>query len=148
MKSGRAVAGVLRALRYAWASPNTLIGCLLALPALVGGGRARPHEGVLEVFGGWLDPLLRFAVPIPGGARAMTFGHVVVARTGADLEETRGHERVHVSQCERWGPLFIPAYLAASLWAAIRGRGAYRGNRFEREAFERCAPSNGPREPR
>jgi hypothetical protein len=94
---------------------------------------------VIEAQGGWLRPLLRRAVPLPGGARAVTFGHVVLARTEADLVDTRVHERVHVRQYERWGPLFLFAYLGSSVWAAIRGRGAYRGNRFEREAFERTS---------
>jgi hypothetical protein len=40
-----------------------------------------------------------------------------------------------VRQCERWGPLFLPAYAIASLSAWVRGRDPYEGNRFEREAF-------------
>jgi hypothetical protein len=51
------------------------------------------------------------------------------------LDETRAHERVHVAQCERWGPLFVPAYLAAGAWAWARGRHPYFDNPFEREAF-------------
>ena len=38
-------------------------------------------------------------------------------------------------QWERWGPAFPFAYLAASLWALLRGRDPYLGNRFEREAW-------------
>ena len=38
-------------------------------------------------------------------------------------------------QYERWGPFFIPAYLAASLWMLVTGRDPYRENPFEREAF-------------
>jgi hypothetical protein len=45
----------------------------------------------------------------------MTLDHVVIARDRDSLESTRDHERVHVRQCEVWGPLFVPAYLAASL---------------------------------
>jgi hypothetical protein len=41
---------------------------------------------------------------------------------------------VHVRQCERWGPAFIPAYVLAGAWAWVRHRGAYDGNRFEVEA--------------
>ena len=65
----------------------------------------------------------------------MTLGHVVIARDEHLLEETRAHERVHVRQCERWGPLFIPAYLAASLVLWLVGRRAYEDNPFEREAY-------------
>jgi hypothetical protein len=50
------------------------------------------------------------------------------------LESTRKHKRVHVSHCERWGVLFVPAYLAAGAWAFIRGGHPYFDNRFEREA--------------
>jgi hypothetical protein len=42
---------------------------------------------------------------------------------------------VHVRQCEAWGPLFVPAYLAASLAAAARGRSFYYDNRFEVQAY-------------
>jgi hypothetical protein len=41
-----------------------------------------------------------------------------------------------VRQYERWGPAFLPAYLAAALWGAARGAGAYHGNFFERQAFD------------
>lgn len=46
-------------------------------------------------------------------------------------EETFEHELVHVRQYELWGPLFVPIYLIASLWAHGRGGNAYRDNRFE-----------------
>ena len=50
----------------------------------------------------------------------MTLGHVVIARNAELLDKTRDHERVHVRQCERWGPLFIPVYLLLSFiaWSA------------------------------
>jgi uncharacterized protein (DUF2062 family) len=66
----------------------------------------------------------------------MTLGHVVIAGDAQSLESTRAHERVHVRQCELWGPLFVPAYLAASLWALLRGRDFYFDNWFEVEAFQ------------
>ena len=143
---------LLRFARYAWASPNTLVGLAFVPVALMPSfGRPRSRwrtlgvpprlrvvDGVLELHGPWIAMLLRRAVPIEGGALAMTFGHVVVARDGRALEVSRAHERVHVRQSERWGPLFIPAYLVASAWAWWRGRGAYEGNAFEVEAY-RCA---------
>ena len=73
---------------------------------------------------------------MPGGAAALTLGHVVIARDDWSLESTRAHERVHVRQCEAWGPFFVPAYLAASLSAFLRGRNFYFDNRFEVEAFD------------
>ena len=36
---------------------------------------------------------------------------------------------------QRWGPLFIPAYLTASLLQLVRGRRPYEDNPFEREAY-------------
>jgi hypothetical protein len=109
-----------------------VIGLVLAA-ACVGRGRARVVDGVLEVHGPLVRALLRRA-PIPGGAAAITFGHIVLASDAAALEATRTHERVHVRQCEIWGPAFIPAYLLASAWALTRGGDAYHDNCFEREA--------------
>jgi hypothetical protein len=65
----------------------------------------------------------------------MTLGHVVLGVDRQQLRRTRAHERVHVRQSERWGPLFLPAYAAASVWCIIRGRTAYFDNPFEREAY-------------
>lgn len=122
---------------YLWTLPTTSVGLLVAVPTLLTGGRARWHTGVLEVDGGFAAFLLARLVPLPGGATAMTLGHVVIARDPAAHTRTRAHERVHVRQCERWGPLFIPAYLVTSLVLKLRGRDAYHDNFFEREAFEK-----------
>jgi hypothetical protein len=65
--------------------------------------------------------------------------HIVVGCDIHCLERTRRHERVHVRQVERWGPLFIPAYFTASLIARLRGGDAYLDNCFEREAYDRSA---------
>jgi len=123
-----------RALAYVWASPGSLLGLGFALPALFGRGRARVVSGVLEISGGLAAPFLARFVPLPGGASAMTLGHVVLGRDAAALERTRAHERVHVAQYERWGPLFIPAYLLVSAWLLARGRDPYADNPFERAA--------------
>jgi hypothetical protein len=130
----RALTRSLRLLGYVWALPNTLLGLLMVPLALMAGGRTRRASGVLEVQGGGAAWLLRHAIPLRGGAAALTLGHVVVGRDDADLERTRSHERVHVRQCERWGPFFIPAYLVAGLLAVLRGGHAYRDNWFEVEA--------------
>ncbi len=128
---------VLKPLVYLWAFPTTLVGLLATVPTLLSGGRARWHSGVLEVWGGFSAFALSKLVPMPGGASAMTLGHVVIARDAACHTRTRSHERIHVRQCERWGPLFIPAYLLASAVLKMRGRDAYHDNPFEREAFEK-----------
>ena len=62
--------------------------------------------------------------------RAITFGHVVLSVDELD-PTTLDHEIVHVRQYERWGPLFFPAYLFASLAARLRGGHGYRDNPFE-----------------
>jgi hypothetical protein len=126
--------GVLRLHRYAWASPASAVGLALASLGLWR-GRISLVEGIVEAQGPALAWVLTHLVPLRGGAAAMTFGHVVIARDAGCLESSRAHERVHVRQYERWGPLFIPAYLAGSLWAILRRRHPYFGNPFEIEAF-------------
>lgn len=125
----------LRLLAYLWASPVTLVGLSAAGLAVTTGGGARLERGVLEAHGGAVAWLLQHAPTLPRGAAAMTLGHVVIARTPWDLERTREHERVHVRQCERWGPLFFPAYGIGSLIAWWRTGRAYRDNFLEREAY-------------
>jgi hypothetical protein len=132
----------VRLLRYVWALPNTLVGLLFLPPLLLTGGRARFVSGVLELHGWLAAALLRRCVPLPGGAAAITFGHVVVARDAASLAATREHERVHVRQCEVWGPAFIPAYLLAGLVSFFARTGAYEGNYFERQARGAGPPLN------
>ena len=122
-------------LRYAWASPNTLLGLLLVVLAFLSRGRVRLVDGVLETAGGIPAFFLRWMPIGSDGAAAMTLGHVVVGRDEARLRVTRAHERVHVAQYERWGPFFLPAYGLSSLACLCTGKEAYRDNRFEREAY-------------
>jgi hypothetical protein len=120
---------------YLWAAPATLIG-LAAIPvALVQGGRVSIVGGVVEAHGGVITRLLRIGLPGIGPGAAITFGHVVLACDDACLGIYRDHERVHVRQYERWGPFFIPLYLAAAAIAWWKGQDPYRDNPFEREAF-------------
>jgi len=125
-----------RLLAIIWTSPWTLLGIALGGLGLVTGGGVRCVGRVLEFHGGWLAWLLRSA-PIAGGATAMTLGHTVLARTAGDLDRTREHELVHVAQYERWGPLFVPAYLGCSAWLWLRGRDPYWDNPFERDAYNK-----------
>lgn len=120
--------------RYAWAFPNTIIGLIFVPAACLPGGGLSVIDGVLELHGPLIAAILRHNIPLPGGASAITFGHIVLGRDSAALVDTRQHERVHVRQCELWGPLFIPAYVLAGVWAFVNGTGAYHGNYFEREA--------------
>ena len=125
----------MRLLRYLWAAPTTVIGLMFVPLALLSGGRAQVVDGVLEIYGGLCRFFLRRCTLLRGGASALTLGHVVLGRDRTCLEVTRAHERVHVRQAERWGPLFLPAYAIAALVALLRGGSAYRDNRFEREAY-------------
>ena len=125
-----------RPLVYLWASPASLLGLSLIPIAVLQGGRARIVQGVVEAHGGIITRLLRRGLPWVGAGAAMTLGHVVWGCDAQCLEQTREHERVHVCQYERWGPFFIPLYLALSAFAAARGRDPYHDNPFEREAFD------------
>lgn len=122
-----------RAIGYLWALPVTLVGVGVALGARAGGARLAWREGVLEAAGGPLGPLLRRGYP-PMAIAAITLGHVVLAQAQDDLDRTRAHERAHVRQFERFGPLFPLLYLGASVAARCRGGDLYRDNWFEREA--------------
>jgi hypothetical protein len=123
-----------RLLAYAWAAPYSLLGLFFGLMGLLFGAHARLREGALEFAFGARRSRLR----APGGFAAITFGHVILGTDEATLAAVRAHEQVHVRQYERWGPLFIPAYLLSSLVQVLRGRSPYRDNRFEREAFAKA----------
>jgi hypothetical protein len=120
---------------YLWASPTSVVGLALVPFVLLMKGHLQIVDGVLELHGPPVSWLLRRCVPIPGGALAMTLGHVVLGRDRRSLAVTRRHERVHVRQCEVWGPAFIPAYLIAASWGFVTRTGAYHGNVFERQAM-------------
>jgi hypothetical protein len=127
---------LIRLSAYLWALPTSMIGLAVMTGALLSGGRAHWVSGVIEVHGGFAAFALRRLVPLRGGARAITLGHVVLGLDAAVLDATRRHERVHVRQAERWGPLFVPAYLLASLLIWLRGGNGYLDNPFEREAYK------------
>jgi hypothetical protein len=129
-----------RLLIYIWVLPTTLVGLLFVPLALMTGGRLRILDGAVEVYGGLVSFFLRRCTIFKGGVSAMTLGHVILGLDAATLDLARTHEHVHIRQCERWGPLFIPAYLLGSLIALMRGGHAYRDNPFEKEAFgDRCS---------
>ena len=120
-------------LRYLWASPNTAVGLLGVLAAVLTGGRARVVGGCVEAHGGAAAWLLRRGV-IGGPAAAVTIGHVVLGRDADCLDRTRRHERVHVRQFERWGPFTMPVYVAVAVYLRVRGLHPYLDHPFEREA--------------
>lgn len=123
----------MRALRYVWAGPATVLGLVLSAAALWRGG-LRIVDGAIETHGPLLRWGLRHLVPLGGGAAVITLGHVVLGTDGPALHRTRAHERVHVRQYEHWGVFLLPAYGIASMTAWLRGGHPYLDNRFEVEA--------------
>ncbi len=123
----------LKLLQILWAAPYTLIGLALGTLAVLSGGGMQRESGVWEFYGGWLVRALD-RLPLEN-VQAMTLGHTVIGRSRPALDFTRDHERVHVRQYERWGPLLGPAYLICSVVLWCQGRDAYRDNPFEREAY-------------
>lgn len=110
----------MRILRYLWALPWSVVGCVLA-PFFK---KRYAVRGVLLAEGA------RWPRRLGWRYRAITFGHVVLSIGELDLD-TLDHELVHVRQYERWGPFFVPAYLLASLRAELAGHHRYRDNAFE-----------------
>ena len=115
---------MLTALGFVWTLPNTVIGVVAGLltfqPPRIAHGLLlfdrRPRG--LTVFLRAID------------REAMTLGYVVVS--ASPVEGTLlAHERAHVAQYRRWGPLFIPVYLGL---AAVYG---YRRHPMERAAVGR-----------
>jgi uncharacterized membrane protein len=127
----------LRAMRYLWAFPATILGLAFVPQAWLSHGKARVVEGVLEVQGPLVALFLRNC---PVSASAMTLGHVILGCDQQCLDRTRRHEHVHVRQYERWGPLMIPAYLTCSAVLFMRGLDPYLDNPFERQAYDAESP--------
>ena len=117
-----------RALRYVWASPCSLVGLLLAALAGMFGADWKSVGGTLEVA---MAPNRPPGSPWRLPFRAITLGHVILGAHPVELARLRAHERAHVRQYEAWGPLFLLAYPADSLWQWLRGRRPYLDNRFE-----------------
>lgn len=120
--------------RYLWAGPYSLVGLLLGGLAMLLGGTARVRWGVVEIAGGALGRLCA-RLPAPLSFSAITLGHVILGTDHSTLLQMRRHEHVHVRQYERWGPLYVPAYLLSSMVQLLRGRNPYRDNYFERQAY-------------
>lgn len=124
-----------RILVYLWAAPATLLGLVFIPLALASSGRIQIIEGVVEISGGLVGRFLHSRFFVVQKAAAMTLGHVILGQSEAILAANREHERVHVAQYERWGPLMIPLYLLSSGAARLRGEHPYWANRFERDAY-------------
>ena len=128
----------MRILYYIWTFPNSLIGLLVGVLGLVSGGKCQRRRGCLEFHGGMVTWLLRHVNG--NGILAMTLGHTIIGQNVAVLRIARDHEHVHVRQYERWGPLFIPAYLFCSAYLWFQKKDCYRDNPFEVEAYRISDP--------
>lgn len=118
-----------RLVRYLWSAPTTLLGLAasfasLTTPRLAGSILLSVSD---RGFASWF--LTR------RGYCALTLGHAVIVTPGAPFDVI-DHEMVHVRQAERWGPFFLPAYLAAMIVVRFRGGNPYWDNPFEAEARE------------
>ena len=126
---------ITRPIAYVWAFPTTAVGLVAGGLTLLGGGKVQVRRGTLEFYGGFPKRLLSNGF---GNFAAMTLGHVIIGRDLDCLDYCRDHEQVHVRQVEAWGPFFLPAYVACSVWEWARGRNLYRDNWFERDARCQC----------
>ena len=125
-----------RTFAYLWAAPTTSVGLVAVGLTCLSGGKLQVREGAVECHGGFARWFLsRRAV----SASAMTLGHVILGRSTDELDRCRAHEQVHVRQVERWGGLFLPAYIMASVSAWKVGRHYYYDNHFEIDARRKCS---------
>ena len=131
---GSALRAAVTACRLLWTAPCSALGAVLGCAVIAAGGSARRVGRTVEI--------ARYHGAAPPGSRlarapftAITFGHVILGASHAELARLRPHEQVHVRQYERLGPLFLVAYPCSSLLALLRGECPYRANRFERQAF-------------
>src|SRR5690349_19029468 len=114
---------LLYAIGFIWALPGTIIGAVLQFIYGINGRRKFNESGVLEV---------RVKRILPKFAAAQTWGVIVFSRI--PFKYVRTHEYAHVLQWMIWGPLFLPAYVLASLWSRIKYGNWYEDNWYERRA--------------
>lgn len=128
---------LLKLLVVVWASPYSGLGICIGSIGMVFGGKGRFRDGAIEFYEGGTKWFVR-RLPLGAITAGFTLGHVILGQTAAGLEVVGDHERVHVRQFERWGPLMGPAYLLASAFMWVVGKDAYRDNPFEVEAYNKA----------
>jgi len=115
----------MRVIQHIWAFPVSLIGLFLGL--FYGPTHSFIQHGVLY------RPCKRL---FPKKVQGQTWGEVVYYLPDYASDVLLCHEMVHVKQCRLLGPLMLVLYPLASLWAALQGKDCYRGNWFEKRAYE------------
>ena len=130
----RALRIVWTCLLVLWVSPYSLLGLCIGRLGMPTRRPRAERDGAFEFYEGFTAWFVR-RLPTRPNTAGFTLGHVILGQTGEGLELVGKHERVHVRQFERWGPLMGPAYLGASAWLWFCGCDAYRDNPFEVEAY-------------
>ncbi|MFM7130993.1 MAG: hypothetical protein ACKO0V_16715 [bacterium] len=125
----------IRILIYLWVLPTSAVATPLILLNLISGGQTFTDKGVMEVEGRLVSWFLRRRLV---NAAAITFGHIILYADSQARETYRAHEMVHVEQAERWGPFFLPCYLAIALLQWCRSGRGYWDHPWEVEARNRA----------
>lgn len=131
---------IIKLILILWTSPNSLLGLTIGTVGLLTGGGIQFKRGCIEFYGGIVESGLE-RLNVAG----MTLGHTILGQTSNGLRIVRNHEHVHVRQYEKWGPLFLPAYLGMSAWLWCQGKDHYRLNPFEIEAYGIDDPTKSTR---
>ena len=127
---------LLKVIQYVWVFPVTFFGLVAAGLTALTGGSVKVVSGTIEAGGGFAERLIE--VLLRRKVSCMTVGHVILGLDPENLARARAHERIHVTQYEKWGAFFVPLYIASSLWAWSQGKHRYRDNVFEREAYAKA----------
>ena len=118
-------------IRYLWAMPTSAVAFPLVTANALCGGQTIVWHGILEIQG----PLVRKVLHHKAfQAAALTLGHVILCADNEARCRFRAHELVHVQQAERWGPLFLPLYLALAAWTWRKTGHGYWHHPWEVEA--------------
>jgi len=110
-----------------WTLPNTLLGFAL-LPFTGKSDRQGGLHFIAELDSALDKTFNRLRIS------AMTLGECVLYRCGGFNPVTYEHECEHIRQYKLWGPMFLPAYLVASVVSRVKHGNWYRDNFFERAA--------------
>ena len=96
---GSALRAAVTACRLLWTAPCSALGAVLGCAVIAAGGSARRVGRTVEI--------ARYHGAAPPGSRlarapftAITFGHVILGASHAELARLRPHEQVHVRQYE------------------------------------------------